>query len=65
MDEPFADETGITFGACLYKITTLVDGGVRVSFDIPETQLQTVLKLASLRGQYLQVGVVTPDMITK
>ena len=33
--------TGNTFNAIVYKVQTLIDGGIRVSFDLPETAIDS------------------------
>lgn len=50
---------GITFQAILNKITTTIDGGWRVSFDVPQSESEEVMKLSEKRDQNLQVAVVT------
>lgn len=55
------NEQGITFQAVFYKATTTVDGGWRVSFDVPETEAAQLLELAGLRGCVFQVACVPID----
>jgi len=33
------------FDAVVYKVQTLVDGGLRITFDLPESELEAVMKL--------------------
>ena len=35
----------ITFDASVYKVQTLVDGGIRVTLDLPETAIEMAAKL--------------------
>lgn len=49
---------GFTFGAVINRITSTVDGGWRVAFDLPDSEKQAILKLAELRDRVLQVGIV-------
>lgn len=49
---------GITLSAILSKITTVVSGGWRISFDIPESENESVMKLSELRTAVLQIGIV-------
>lgn len=34
-----SDKKGVAFTAEVYKVQTLVDGGLRVTFDLPETAI--------------------------
>lgn len=52
------DEISVTFMATFVKAATLIDGGWRLSLDIPEDQGQVVSEIAQLRGYRLQVAVV-------
>ncbi len=54
---------GISFNAILNRITTTVDGGWRITFDIPQTEVAEMLKLSGLREENLQVVVLTSTMI--
>ena len=49
---------GIALSAILSKITTVVSGGWRISFDIPESENESVMKLSELRTAVLQIGIV-------
>lgn len=55
---------GITFNATFNKITSLVDGGIRISFDVSENELEQVLKLIKIKNSNLQIAVVTAEMIS-
>lgn len=37
--EPFA------FDAAVYKVQTLVDGGLRITLDLPETEIEAAIRL--------------------
>lgn len=54
-------EQGITFKAIFNRATTTVDGGWRISFDVPESEAGSLLELAVLRGCVFQVAVVPID----
>lgn len=46
--------TDITFSAAVYKVQTLVDGGIRVTLDLPESDVMQMAQLAKCQ----QFGVV-------
>lgn len=48
----------VTFQGNLNRITTTIDGGWRVSFDVPESESNAITKLAARRDQNLQIAVV-------
>jgi hypothetical protein len=50
----------IQFGATIYKVQTLVDGGIRVTLDLPETAIAQATKLMQARqaGAVLEVAAV-------
>lgn len=41
----------ITFTAAVYKVQTLVDGGLRVTLDLPETGLLAAASLMACQRQ--------------
>lgn len=43
----------IVFVAEVYKVQTLIDGGVRVTLDLPETAIPQMAMLAEVRRQGL------------
>ena len=49
---------GVTFQAILNKITTTVDGGWRVTFDVSDSDSNAMLDLAKMRETTLQLGIV-------
>lgn len=49
---------GLAFKAIIHRISTTVDGGIRVQLDIPETDSQVAKELLDLRGSVLSVGIV-------
>ena len=51
-------DDGLTFQAIVNKVQTLAGGGLRVTLDVPESELEACLKLAKLREQLIQIGVV-------
>lgn len=48
----------ITFDATVYKVSTLVDGGLRLTLDLPEDAIAQVAKLMECKraGTNLRVG---------
>lgn len=56
MSEPDA----VTFDAAVYKVQTLVDGGIRLTLDMPETAIEAASKLMDYQrlGRPLHVAVV-------
>lgn len=53
----------IAFEANVYKITTLIDGGLRVYFDAGENERDNVVKLMSLMKQNVKIVVMTAECI--
>lgn len=51
----------ITFHATVNKVQTVVDGGVRVTLDVPESDSQAAFELAKLRECVLGVAIVRED----
>lgn len=49
---------GITFSASLAGVRTTVDGGWRVTLDVPASEASSLLELAKLRDQAFSIGVV-------
>ena len=47
----------ITFQAAVYKVQTLVDGGVRVTLDLPETAIMQMAQLAECQRQGVTLDV--------
>lgn len=52
----------ITLLASLSKITSTVDGGWKITFDVPQTELTKIMQLSSLRDMALALAIV-PDEI--
>lgn len=50
----------ITFMAQVYKVQTLVDGGIRVTLDLPETDIKSMTELVKVKqaGAVLEVAAV-------
>jgi hypothetical protein len=57
-----ADMKGISFGAVLVRIATTIDGGWRLTLDVSQSDAEEMLKLAKLRNQSFQIGVVPLDV---
>lgn len=55
-----AQERAIVFDASIAKVQTLVDGGLRVQFDLPETAVKQVSQMPELGrdGRAVHVSVV-------
>ena len=53
----------IRFAATIYKVQTLVDGGIRITLDLPETAIQeaTAIMQARQAGALLEVAAVAID----
>lgn len=49
---------GITFSATVYKISTLIDGGWRLTFDVPNCDTEQVNELSKRRECVFQLGLV-------
>lgn len=47
----------ITFKASIFRISSRVDGGIRVEFDVPETELASICSMLLMRGIVLDVSV--------
>jgi hypothetical protein len=43
--------TKIIFSAAVYKLQTLVDGGIRLTLDLPETAIPEMAMLAEVKRQ--------------
>jgi len=46
-----AKVAAFTFQAAVYKVQSLVDGGVRVTIDMPETEIKTAAILMECQRQ--------------
>ncbi len=53
-----SDEKGITFAATFYKATTLVDGGLRISLDLPAHEAKVLVELMKIKKRVLEVAIV-------
>jgi len=49
---------GISFEASLSRITTTIDGGWKVTFDVPQSDAESMLALSEYRDKILQIGIV-------
>lgn len=45
------DPVTIQFGASVYKVQTLIDGGLRVTLDLPETAIQQAAMLMECKRE--------------
>jgi hypothetical protein len=50
-----------SFLAIVYKITTLADGGWRISFDVPMTERANIMELSKMFKKIVQLGVVVNE----
>ena len=56
----------ITFPAVVNKVSTLADGGLRVTLDLPEDAILAAAELMAVRQAGYPVNVtIAPDMINK
>jgi hypothetical protein len=57
-------EEAIRFTAQVYKVQTLVDGGIRLTLDMPSSNVDTITKLiqANQPGILLEVAAVAIDV---
>jgi hypothetical protein len=55
----------IHFPALLIKIQTMVDGAIRLTMDMPETQIETakLLMECKARGGLLEIAAVAIDQV--
>lgn len=51
----------ITFHATVAKVQTVIDGGVRVTLDVPESEAIAAFELVHLRERVLGVAIVEED----
>ena len=49
------------FPAAVCRVKTLVDGGIRIELDLPETEAEILTIMHNLRGRYLRVVVYDDD----
>lgn len=54
---------GITFQAIFQKLTTLVDGGYRITLDVSQNEAKNLFTLSQLRTSLLQVAVLPIESI--
>jgi hypothetical protein len=61
-DEP---THAIQFWATIFKVQTLVDGGIRLTLDLPETAIPTASKLMECRarGGLLEIAAVAIEPV--
>lgn len=53
----------ITLQGILSGIRTTVDGGWKLTFDIPQSEVSAIMKLSVLRDQTFAVAVVPSELI--
>lgn len=51
----------ITFQASLYGIRTTIDGGIRITLDIPESSSSIVKELLDAKQKVLNCAIVPTD----
>ena len=51
----------ITFHATVHKVQTVIDGGVRVTLDVPESDAKAAFELVHLRDQVLGIAIAKGD----
>jgi len=47
----------LTFSASVYKVQTLADGGIRVTFDLPETEITAMAQLAACQVDKIYLNI--------
>lgn len=58
-----SDSKHVTFQAVFNKAQTVIDGGLRISFDLSPDQAQAMIDLIRLQGRVLEVAIVPhPDL---
>lgn len=55
-------EKAITLLGSISKITTTVDGGWKLTFDVPQSELSKVMQLSCLRDMVLALAVVPDEL---
>lgn len=59
MDEKLKPEdVALAFKGSFTKLTTLVDGGIRISFDVSLSEIKEVVRLPSLTGRPLAIAII-------
>lgn len=53
------------FPATVARVKTLVDGGIRVEFDLPETESMVLSLLHDLRERYLRVVIYDEEEFSR
>lgn len=48
----------LSMAACLTKIQTTIDGGWRVTFDLPDSESENIARLSRYRDKPLGLGIV-------
>ena len=51
----------IILQAILYKLSSTIDGGWRLTFDVSQSDVEEIKKLASARDQLFQMALVEMD----
>lgn len=59
---PKTPDAAIVFDAVVSKVATLVDGGLRVHLDLPETAIKQVSSLMELKRDGIPVRVAVVAM---
>jgi hypothetical protein len=52
------DEEGISFTAVFSKVSSMVDGGYKIAFDVSEQDAQSMFQLSQLKDSLLQIAVI-------
>ena len=50
-------DDALTFDATVAKVQTLVDNGIRVTMDLPESAIEAAALLRALKGEGLAIKV--------
>lgn len=55
------DKEGIVIDGLLSKITTTVDGGWKITFDLGSDMTEIVSQLSKMRDEYLRIVILKVD----
>ena len=55
------EDDSASFSATLYQIKTTIDGGWRITFDVPSSDAEEIMKLSKMMGSLLQLGAIKND----
>jgi hypothetical protein len=59
------NDNEINFQAAVYKVQTLVDGGIRVTLDLPESDIESMAKLVLCHKVGVVLEITATTLINK